>query len=78
MIIANPPQGHQFYRHKHKKLVQHIAAVQQSDVPRLDFQIIEKIGSGASGEVFKAHYRGNIAILKLNQAVLLIFLLYRI
>lgn len=61
-FISLYPKGYQFYRHKHKKLVEHLSTVQGSNIPRSEFQLIDKIGSGASGEVFTAHYRGTYAM----------------
>jgi hypothetical protein len=47
-----------YYRKRRAELVKDVADRQRSQINRTDIKFQERIGRGASGEVFKALFRG--------------------
>lgn len=57
------------YRRKRYQLVKEVVDKQRSNISRSDLQMKERIGRGASGEVFKANFRGTeVAVKKIVTA----------
>lgn len=63
-LIAVFIAGYMFHKRRHAQLVKQVSERQGSEVTRAEFKLYQRIGRGASGDVYKALFRGTEVAVK--------------